>query len=160
MSRLDIGGFKTGNRSQLLSLGPADLGLDEGEFGPVTASAVLVKEGDRIRVMLDVTGTAHLICDRTSEPFDMEVRGTDALFFVPHDRVEALTGDGDDVYGYEPSEPTLDVSGAIRDTLVLAIPVRKVAPGAEELEITTRFGDSEPDIDPRWEGLRGLADND
>ena len=44
------------------------------------------------------------------------------------------------------------------DTVLLAVPARKVAPGAEDIEIPTAFGTpgAEAAIDPRWEALRSL----
>ena len=51
---------------------------------------------------------------------------------------------------------------AVRDTLVLAVPARKVAPGAEDLDLPTVFGApaAEAAIDPRWEALRSLRSDD
>ena len=159
MVRLDIGGWKSGTRTQEIDLEPVELDLDSSDFEGIHVDAELERQGDRILVEFEVEGVAHLICDRTSEPFAQEVRGTHFLLFVPHDRVEAMGSEADDVLGYEPSDTTLDVSEAVRDTLLLSIPVRKIAPGAEDIEIQTQFGDSdEEDIDPRWEALRGLSD--
>ena len=161
MVRLDIAGFKSGERSQQFQLEPADLDLEKDSFTGIRLDAELNREGDRILVSIDIEGTAHLICDRTSELFSQEVRGTHSILFVPHDRVEALGQDADDVGGYEPSDTTIDVAEAARDTLLLSVPVRKIAPGAEDIEIQTSFGNSgsdDDDIDPRWEALRGLSD--
>ena len=63
-----------------------------------------------------------------------------------------------------PSERLIDLADAVRDTLLLAVPARKVAPGAEDVEIPTVFGaptaaDGTP-IDPRWEALRALQEGD
>ena len=158
MVRLDIAGFKTGIRNQSFDLEAEDLELDSEEFKGIRLEAELDRQGDRILVRFEIGGTAHLICDRTSEPFSQEVRGTHFLLFVPHDRVEAMGSEADDVIGYEPSDTTLDLGEAARDTLLLSVPVRRIAPGAEDIEIPTRFGDSE-DIDPRWEALKKLSDD-
>ncbi|MFT5142302.1 MAG: hypothetical protein ACI80V_000833 [Rhodothermales bacterium] len=136
------------------------LGLKDTDFENIFVAVEMDREGDRIMVNLEVSGTAQLICDRTSEPFAQEVRGTHSLIFVPYDRVDVLNDGTDDVLGFEPSDTSIDVTEITRDTLVLSVPIRKIAPGAEEIEITTRFGDSGQDIDPRWEQLRGLSDQD
>ena len=156
MVHLEIGGFKSGGRSLSYELTADDLDLAPEEFEELAADIDLDREADRILVRLSVSGTAHLICDRTSEPFAQEVRGTHTLLFVPHDRVESLGDDSDDIIGFDPTDTVLDVTDAVRDTLLLSVPVRKIAPGAEELEIPTRFGDSGQDIDPRWEALKAL----
>lgn len=156
MVRLDIGGFKSGGRSLSLELEAADLDLETADFEALQVDIELDREADRILLQFETSGTAHLICDRTSEPFAQEVQGTHALLFVPHDRVESLADGSDDVVGFDPTDTTLDVTEAVRDTLLLSVPLRKIAPGAEDLEIPTTFGDSGQDIDPRWEALRKL----
>ncbi|NNE69720.1 MAG: DUF177 domain-containing protein [Rhodothermales bacterium] len=156
MVRLDIGGFKSGGRSLSRELEAAELGLDPNDFEALNVEIELDREGDRILVQFETSGTAHLICDRTSEPFAQEVQGTHTLLFVPHDRVESLSDGSDDVVGFDPTDTSLDVTDAVRDTLLLSIPLRKIAPGAEDLEIPTAFGESGEDIDPRWEALRKL----
>lgn len=51
----------------------------------------------------------------------------------------------------------IDLTDIVRDSLMLAVPVRKIAPGAEELDLPTTFGEAtEEDIDPRWKGLEQL----
>ena len=49
----------------------------------------------------------------------------------------------------------------MRDTLLLAIPIRKIAPGAEDTEIIQSFGVpvEQNNIDPRWQALAALKDN-
>ncbi len=173
MVQLDIGELKSGTRSVSKDLTAADLGLELARFKGLYVSIEFDREGDRIVVQLEVSGTAHLICDRTSEPFDLDVRGSHALVFIPHDDIGSDIGSdigpkidigsdaesSGDVLGFEPSDPVLDVTDIVRDTLLLSLPTRRLAPGAEEADVPMSFGlQGENDIDPRWEGLRALKD--
>lgn len=158
MVRFDIGGFKTGGRSLSKDLEAAELELDSEDIRDIHVDIELDREGDRILVQYDVSGTAHLICDRTTEPFAQEVQGTHSLLFVPHDRVESVTDGSDDILGFDPTDTVLDLTVPVRDTLLLAVPIRRIAPGAEDLDIPTSFGDTGQDIDPRWEVLRKLKE--
>ncbi|PSQ83474.1 MAG: hypothetical protein BRD44_04330, partial [Bacteroidetes bacterium QS_7_67_15] len=63
----------------------------------------------------------------------------------------------------------IEITDLVRDTLLLAVPQRQVAPGAEEEELQTAYGapdeEEEADeeknaIDPRWEKLRALKDEE
>jgi len=63
----------------------------------------------------------------------------------------------DDIQSLPSESDEIDLTDIVRDTLMLAVPVRKIAPGAEELDLPTTFGEaSEEDIDPRWKGLEQL----
>lgn len=156
MVQLDIGGQTNGASAQSIDVAPEELNLDPADFEQIHVDAELDTKGDRILVSLVVSGVAHLICDRTSEPFEQRIEGTHTLLFVPADRVESLESDTDDVRGYEPADLYLDVTESVYDTLLLSVPIRKIAPGAEEAEIPTSFGGSDENIDPRWEALKKL----
>jgi uncharacterized metal-binding protein YceD (DUF177 family) len=164
MVQLDIGEFKSGARSVSHDLVASDIALDSRDFERIHVAMEMDREGDRLQVKLEVSATAHLICDRTSEPFDLDVQGSHTVLFLPHDRVgqvaEVSTADPSvEILGFEPSDPVLDVTTPVRDTLFLSIPTRRLAPGASTAEIPLSFGSpGETDIDPRWEGLRVLRD--
>jgi uncharacterized metal-binding protein YceD (DUF177 family) len=52
----------------------------------------------------------------------------------------------------------LDLTTPVRDVILLAVPIRPVAPEAADVEITTSFG-GDDDIDPRWTALRTLRES-
>ena len=58
----------------------------------------------------------------------------------------------------EPRQRVLDLTSIARDTLILAIPVRKVAPEAEELQIQTVFGAPAEESDHRWSALLAMRE--
>src|SRR5690606_37846589 len=84
------------------------------------------------------------------------------VLFVPPDQLPMGTDD-DDVQPLLDDATALDLTDAVRDTLLLALPLRRVAPEAEDAEIPTSFGaptDAEGNpVDDRWEALRRLRDD-
>ena len=98
-----------------------------------------------------------LICDRTLFDFTRRIDGSHAVVFVPPKDIDADDED-DNLFPLEKGAEEIDLTEIIRDTLLLAVPIRKIAPGAEDEELPTSFGEpDEEDIDPRWKALKGLA---
>lgn len=131
------------------------LDLDPSVFHDIHIDARLDRRSDRILVMLAAEAVATLTCDRTLKPFEQPLEGTYDLLFAPPEIAE---GD-EDVRVLLPSDQEIDLTDAARDTLLLALPARCVAPGAEEEDIPVAFGapsGEDAAIDPRWEALRKL----
>lgn len=127
--------------------------LDPAEFRNLHIEATLDLGGGRCWVRFIATATATLLCDRTLVPYDTPVRGEHAVLFA-RDAEEAT--EDDEVYPFNPAtDRFLDLTAPVRDTLLLALPVRRIAPGAEEIELPTTFGaDPDSSTDPRWDALR------
>jgi len=159
MVRLDIGSLKQGLRTDRISPDPGDLGLDGNDFRDIRVTAHLDREGDRILVRLEVEGTARLQCDRTLVDYDQPLESTGSLLYVPADELDELGGPSDEVLELPAFATELDVTDAVRDLLLLSIPLRRIAPGAESVDLPTRFGaPAEEEPDPRWEALRRLRE--
>ena len=146
--------------------GTAAPGADDVDFGSVQVEAVLDYQPGRALVTFQARTTATLTCDRTLRRFEQPLEGGYAvLFSAPGRNAPDESEDHDELRELKPGTRYLDLTDAVRDTLLLAVPQRKVAPGAEEEEIETVFGapaaaEEEP-VDPRWEKLRQLrADRD
>jgi uncharacterized protein len=156
---LEIADFKSGTRTVELSPTPEDLGLDPEVFRDIRIVAHLDRTGDRIFAQLEVTGTARLQCDRTLVDYDQDLEGRYGVLFAPAEELERLGGDQDEVREFDPALDELDVTEAVRDTLLLSIPLRRIAPGADDVPIRTSFGPAEDEAgDPRWDALRSLRD--
>lgn len=142
----------------------AEEAYEEVAFGDVQVEAVLDYQPDRALVTFQARTTATLTCDRTLQRFEQPLEGGYAVLFAEPGRSVPDEGEEhDEVRELPPGARYLDLTDAVRDTLLLAVPQRKVAPGAEEEEIETVFGAptrSEGDpVDPRWEKLRELRTN-
>ena len=161
MLRIDLAPLKEGLHQLHLETTPEALDLDPAVFSDVGVEAVLDYHNDQALVSLTATATARLECDRTLVLFDQSIEGTYEVLFVPPERRRQEAEDVEEVRVLEPSDPVLDITEAVRDTLMLAIPARKVAPGAEDAELPMHFGDaSESEPDPRWAALKALRDAD
>ena len=130
-------------------------------FGPVQVETVLDYQPDRVLVTLQARTAATLTCDRTLRRFEQPLSGGYAILFAAPGRNAPEESEEHDELRELPSGARhLDLTEAVRDTLLLAIPQRKVAPGAEEEELETVFGtpsETEGDaVDPRWDKLRQL----
>ncbi len=138
--------------------------LDPTTFGDLRVEAELQLHRDRVLVKLHATATAELTCDRTLTPYEQPVEGTYNVLFGPPSMVGQEGEEFDEVRPFQPSDQEIDLTDVVRDTLLLALPQRRVAPGAEDEPIAQEFGaddeEDEQDIDPRWEKLRDLRDED
>lgn len=165
MLRIDITPFKSGVYHVELSPEAEELELDPEKFENIRVEARLDCHRDRILVSMVVRGVATLTCDRTLEEYQETLEGEYRILFGPEHMVGAESENFDEVRPLHPSDREIDVTDLVRDTLLLAVPHRKVAPGAEEEDIQLEFGSAVPheseeeEIDPRWEKLRELREN-
>lgn len=135
------------------------LDLDSETFDSVHVSVRLDFHPTRIYAVVKTQSVAHLVCDRTLVNFDQDVEGDYQVLFSSEEMYE--NGDSnaqDDIRFLAPDEDVIDLTEAVRDTVMLSLPHRRIAPGAETKEIQLQFGqlDGETHVDPRWEALRQL----
>lgn len=158
---IDITHLEPGFHTWSLRPSAEELDLDPAVFRNLLVEVRLELGRERALVLLEAQAVARLECDRTLVEFEQPVRGEYSLLLVPEDRLEEAAEKDEEALPLPQPGETLDLTGAVRDTLVLALPVRRIAPGAEEQEIPLRFG-SPPEegapADPRFEALRKLRD--
>ena len=163
MLGIDIAHLKPGLHEQTYASTPDDLGLDPEVFEDITVDVRIDHEEDRDLVAFTARATATLECDRTLVPFQQAVEGSYAVLFVLPERLGSYAADAnDDLRALPAPGAPLDLTDAVRDTLLLALPTRRVAPGAEDQTLPVQFGaltdaDGDP-MDPRWEALKKLRD--
>jgi uncharacterized protein len=163
MLRVRIAPLSDGLHTDTLTPTPESLDLDPAEFSDVSVEMTLDVSPRRIVASFAVSATAHLICDRTDVPFDQTVRGTHSVLIVSADNPLAVA-EGDDVVAADADATHADLTVPVRDTLVLAVPIRRVCPEAEALDLQMQFGapaEDEP-RDDRWaalSALRGTGDS-
>lgn len=157
MLSVNIAGLKAGLHALSLRPLPVEIDLDPQVFEDVLVEVTLDRQTDQVMVEFDASATAHLQCDRTLVEFDTRVVGHYEVLFAPPEMAES---DDESVQPLRPEDEEIDITRFVRDTLMLAIPHRKVAPGAENIDIQTSFGSEETEsIDPRWAALRDLRDD-
>lgn len=162
MLQIKISSLKPGIHRFELEPDAEAIDLDPGRFEDVHVDVRLDYHEERIFLTLKAHALATLQCDRTLADFKQELEGEYSLLFTAPDVAASGTGGAGDVRVLQPHEQAVDITDAVRDTILLAIPARCIAPGAEDEAIPTKFGatDSRSDyIDPRWEALRKLKDN-
>ena len=161
MLRIDIAALADGLHVQTLRVSPDALDLDPDVFDEVTLDVKLDVSGRRVLAAIEVASVATLECDRTLVEYRQPVRGSHAVLFVPPDHLPS-EGEDEDLRALPDDATALDLTDAARDTLLLALPVRRVAPEAEDAEIPTTFGarvdDEGHPVDDRWDALRRLRD--
>ena len=139
---------------------PDALDLDAESFSDIAVGAS-VQVGREIVVDVRAEATARLICSRTLAVFDERVSGSARLLAVEDGGdIRAEEGDLSDEPDFIVMEDgILDLTTPLRDVILLAVPLRPVAPDAVNLEIRTSFGGDEEDrehVDPRWRALQML----
>ncbi len=156
MFKIDIRSLKAGVHELELSPDPEELDIDGTRFSNIRAAVRIDVNGKRLYVRMSASATALLVCDRTAVDFDHPVKGNYSVVFLPPNEIDPENED-EDLRPLKVDQQEIDLTNIVRDTLLLAVPIRKIAPGAKDLDIPTSFGEAtESDIDPRWSALTKL----
>ncbi len=159
MLEIPIHPLDQGLHEFLLQPSAEDVELDPLIFADLHVAARVDFGPRRVLVALEVSAMATLECDRTLVPYHQPVSGTFSVLFADPS-MSGPESEQDDLRPLDPDARSVDITDAVRDTLLLALPLRRVAPQAEEIDIPLVFGASEEPVDPRWESLRTLKDQD
>lgn len=157
MLRVHIASLPLGLHEEALRPSAGDLGLDPGVFSDVEVDLRLDVAERRVLAMYAARATARLECDRTLAMYDQPIEGAHTVLFT----AEATSDDDEDVLPLAEGAAEIDLTEPVRDTLLLAVPLRRVSPEAEDAEIPTTFGgpgEGEP-ADDRWAALQALRDD-
>lgn len=165
MLTIDVGSLTSGIHHVEMSPSPSEVNLDPTTFDDVHVDAVLQCHMDRVLVKLQATATATLTCDRTLRDYEQGVEGSYNVLFGPPSMVGQEGEEFEEVRPFDRSDQEIDLTDVVRDTLLLALPQRRVAPGAEEEAISREFGASESEededvADSRWSELKKLRDEE
>lgn len=135
--------------------------LPNGQFQAV---ALLDKHETFIEANFKISGEAHLICDRSLEPFNFPIDIEKKILFKYGEEEQELT---DEITIISRERATLDVGQLMYEFISLAIPIKKLHPrfkkeeiGTNELELiystSTETKQAREEIDPMWEKLKKL----
>lgn len=153
MLRVRIASLPLGLHEEILRPTAADLDLDPETFSDPEVDLRLDVGERRVLAQFTASATARLECDRTLVMFDQRVEGDHAVLFTAE-----AEPDDEGVLPLPADATEIDLTAPVRDTLLLALPVRRVSPEAEAAEIPTAFGgpaEGEP-ADDRWGALQAL----
>ena len=149
MFKIDL---TTAPQSRDFEIPASDLDLGEKDFSEIQVHLESNQFQGRTRVLLEVRAKVLLECDRTLREFVAPVINTHELHLYAHG-LQQPEDEMTETFELDPGQRVFDLTDVIRDTLMLAIPVRKVAPEAEQLQIQTIFGAQQPQSDQRWSAL-------
>lgn len=165
MLRVDLSSIGEGHDGldeQTLSPSADDLGLDPEVFSTIVLDLRLDVAERRVLASFEVRAVATLECDRTLVSYQQPVRGDHAILFVPPDQIPP-DSDDEALLPLPASEAEIDLTEAVRSTLMLSLPLRHVSPEAEHAEIISSYGEQEmldgTPVDDRWSALRTLRSN-
>ena len=147
----------TAPQGGLFELVASDLDLDPAIFSKIQVNLEFKPSEDTLRVIIGVQSDALLECDRTLQEFVMPISNTHELLLLTRGQEPDADGTTEHIE-LEPRQRVLDLTSIARDALMLAIPVRKVAPEAEELQIQTSFGAPAEEADHRWSALLAMRE--
>jgi uncharacterized protein len=105
----------------------------------------------------------HFACDRCTTEFDKSFLGESRVVFSSDEAMLAMS-DADDIHYLAPDAKEIDITGEIRDTVLLAMPLkalcsedcRGLCAGCGADLNTEPCRCAAPPADPRWEALRKL----
>lgn len=127
------------------------------------AAVLLRKKSNGLEMKIDVKGTVTVPCDLTTELYEQPIDGGSSIMVKFGDEYD---DSNEEVLILPHGEHELNVAQYLYETSVLAVPLKRVSPGAEESEagkkiieklesLSTKAKD-EQSSDPRWDKLKNL----
>jgi uncharacterized metal-binding protein YceD (DUF177 family) len=142
---------------------------DDFNTAEVNMTILLNKKANMLEFSFTAKGNINLNCDVSTEAFDQPVQNTFELVVKFGDE---YNDDNEDLLILPWSDYELNIAHYIYETIVLAIPQKRIHPGVEdgtldseildkldELQPKAEEDKSEDDIDPRWEDLKKLLND-
>lgn len=133
----------------------------EGTKGKLKARVLMAKSSLLMDVKMNIEGSVRAVCDRCLEELDLPIRGEMHVCVKNGQREE---GNGDDFIVLSQDEDFFDVSPLLYEMYMLNYPLRVVhAEGECNPEMEKVFDklliEESEKIDPRWEELKKLINN-
>jgi uncharacterized protein len=136
--------------------------VSEGKF---QADLLLTKHETFIEVEFAIKGAAHLICDRSLEPFDYPIESKNRIVFKYGDEFQELT---EEIVIIPRDAATLELGQYVYEFIALGVPLKKLHPRFQDekdddsegkIVYTSAPSEEKKDdgeIDPRWNILKKL----
>ena len=136
--------------------------VSEGKF---LVDVLLTKHETFIETEFKINGAAHLMCDRSLEPFDFPIESKNKVVFKYGNEYQEIT---EEIIIIPRDTATLELGQYIYEFIALAIPLKKVHPKFQDdaedesegkivyTSETTEEKKDEEETDPRWNILKKL----
>ncbi len=133
--------------------------------GSVKVDLFLEKQENMLVLNFKITGKVEVNCDRCLEAFDYPVAGNQQLIVKFGEKREE---EGDEILIIPESDHQIDIAPYIYEYIYLLLPLQRIHPDDDEGNITCNNEvikklnelKKQNTIDPRWEALKKLKNND
>lgn len=151
--KINISGLSEGVHPYVLHASAAELGLEPNFTGDVTATITLEKSVHQILASVKASVKGIFICDRCAEEFEQDITAQYAWVFSwqGDDDGAAVGEEEDDFTLLGKDDNHLDLSGSVREYLMLSVPVKLLCP--RNCELPAQLQADGTAADPRWEKL-------
>jgi uncharacterized protein len=166
--KINISNLSQGTHEYKLSKSAAELELHEHFNGDVTSQVTLEKSARQILLRVGLRSSASFQCDRCLEDFTKEISPSFQIVYV-WDGEERSAEREEDIRILRADTNIIDISDAVRDTLLVAIPLKLLCKedcaglcpkcGKNLNHAAGGSCDCAPDeIDSRWNKLAGFVE--
>ena len=164
-------GLKTGKHDFKFEINQEFFDLFETEqefFNPeINVDVFLDKHTTFLEFYINVSGTVQLICDISNDEFSENI-SNDLKVLVKFG--EEYDDSNEDIITIPHKDSEFNIANLIYEAVVLSIPMKKLAPSVRDNDEyqklldqyspqITEEDEEEQSIDPRWEALKKLKDN-
>ena len=164
-------GLKTGKHDFKFEINQKFFDLFETEqefFNPeINVDVFLDKHTTFLEFYINVSGTVQLICDISNDEFSENI-SNDLKVLVKFG--EEYDDSNEDIITIPHKDSEFNIANLIYEAVVLSIPMKKLAPSVRDNDEyqklldqyspqITEEDEEEQSIDPRWEALKKLKDN-
>ena len=142
---------------------------DEFNSANIKVDLLLEKKSTMLELTFNASGTVNVYCDLTNEPYDQPI---DSELFLVIKFGQEYNDDNEDILILPHGEYEVNIQQYIYEMLVLAVPSKRVHPGVldgtlesdvlkklDELSPREKETKTEEDIDPRWDKLKNLLND-
>jgi len=171
MLKLDISGMAEGEY-EFNIVEPASMlnsGYDEF-IGSIILDVTINKLGNRYNLKADIKAIARMICDRSLQEFDEEIKSHLDMSFIA-DTKDFLALNGKEPKYHEviirEDYKYIDITSYVIESLVLELPMKRIAPQFRDKDLSEIYPDVADKItddkhkvfDERWSKLKNLKIN-
>ncbi|MFA6456101.1 MAG: DUF177 domain-containing protein [Bacteroidota bacterium] len=150
--KINISGLSEGSHQYDLVATASELGFELNFIGNVTANITLEKSIHQIVAMVNASVKGVFICDRCANEFTDDVKTSFTSVYSWEQTEE--TEEDDDFRVLRSDENIIDLSSAVKEYLLLAVPIKLLC--RNNCEIPRSISIQEETVDPRWEKLKKL----